>query len=287
MATSGPGAIHLLNGLYDAQMDHQPVVAIVGQSRAHRDGRRLPAGSRSAVAVQGRRASLRPRVRCTRRQRATRSIERCGSRIAERAVTCVIVPNDVQELDGVDAPPREHNTTLTGIGYHRPRRRSRARRSPGARRTSSTRARRSRSSSARARSAQRHEVMDSRGDARRRRREGAARQGGARRRPAVRDRLDRPARHRAERQADEAVRHAADDRLELPVRRVLARRKARRAAFRSTSSPRMLSLRYPMEVDPPRRCRADAARAAAAARSARTTARGATRSKAGSRSGGR
>src|SRR5205809_1894468 len=32
LATSGPGAIHLLNGLYDAKMDHQPVVAIVGQS---------------------------------------------------------------------------------------------------------------------------------------------------------------------------------------------------------------------------------------------------------------
>src|SRR5438552_9289199 len=32
MATSGPGAIHLLNGLYDAKMDHQPVVAIVGQA---------------------------------------------------------------------------------------------------------------------------------------------------------------------------------------------------------------------------------------------------------------
>jgi pyruvate dehydrogenase (quinone) len=32
MATSGPGAIHLLNGLYDASMDHQPVVAIVGQT---------------------------------------------------------------------------------------------------------------------------------------------------------------------------------------------------------------------------------------------------------------
>ena len=31
MATSGPGAIHLLNGLYDAKMDHQPVVALVGQ----------------------------------------------------------------------------------------------------------------------------------------------------------------------------------------------------------------------------------------------------------------
>src|SRR5205814_232711 len=32
VATSGPGAIHLLNGLYDAKMDHQPVVAIVGQA---------------------------------------------------------------------------------------------------------------------------------------------------------------------------------------------------------------------------------------------------------------
>src|SRR5947209_19718046 len=31
LATSGPGAIHLLNGLYDAKMDHTPVVAIVGQ----------------------------------------------------------------------------------------------------------------------------------------------------------------------------------------------------------------------------------------------------------------
>ena len=33
MATSGPGAIHLLNGLYDARLDHAPVVAIVGQQR--------------------------------------------------------------------------------------------------------------------------------------------------------------------------------------------------------------------------------------------------------------
>src|SRR5438477_3848005 len=32
LATSGPGAIHLLNGLYDAKLDHQPVVAIVGQA---------------------------------------------------------------------------------------------------------------------------------------------------------------------------------------------------------------------------------------------------------------
>src|SRR5207244_13048086 len=35
LATSGPGAIHLLNGLYDAQRDHPPVVAILGQSSRH------------------------------------------------------------------------------------------------------------------------------------------------------------------------------------------------------------------------------------------------------------
>src|ERR1051326_681836 len=33
MATSGPGAIHLLNGVYDAKLDHQPVVAIIGQQK--------------------------------------------------------------------------------------------------------------------------------------------------------------------------------------------------------------------------------------------------------------
>src|SRR3954463_14470862 len=32
LATSGPGAVHLLNGLYDAKVDHQPVVAIVGHT---------------------------------------------------------------------------------------------------------------------------------------------------------------------------------------------------------------------------------------------------------------
>jgi thiamine pyrophosphate-dependent acetolactate synthase large subunit-like protein len=43
MATSGPGAIHLLNGLYDAKLDHQPVVAIIGQPR-HADPGPGPVG---------------------------------------------------------------------------------------------------------------------------------------------------------------------------------------------------------------------------------------------------
>ena len=47
LATSGPGAIHLLNGLYDAKLDHQPVVAIVGPAGAVGARRLLPAGGRS------------------------------------------------------------------------------------------------------------------------------------------------------------------------------------------------------------------------------------------------
>src|SRR5207248_8036677 len=35
LATSGPGAIHLLNGLYDARMDRAPVIALVGQQPRH------------------------------------------------------------------------------------------------------------------------------------------------------------------------------------------------------------------------------------------------------------
>ena len=49
LATSGPGAIHLLNGLYDAKIDHQPVVAIVGQQARAGAGRQLPAGGRPAT----------------------------------------------------------------------------------------------------------------------------------------------------------------------------------------------------------------------------------------------
>ena len=39
IATSGPGAIHLLNGLYDAKLDHQPVLALVGQQQRCRSAR--------------------------------------------------------------------------------------------------------------------------------------------------------------------------------------------------------------------------------------------------------
>jgi pyruvate dehydrogenase (quinone) len=117
MATSGPGAIHLLNGLYDAQMDHQPVVAIMGQAA------RTAIGSDYQQEVDL--LSLFKDVahnyvhQCMVPAQARHLIDRAVRiAIAERTVTAVIIPHDVQELDAVESPPHKHSTTLTGAGYH-------------------------------------------------------------------------------------------------------------------------------------------------------------------------
>lgn len=39
---------------------------------------------------------------------------------AERTVTCIIIPNDVQEMDAVETPPRAHGTIHSGVGYSAP-----------------------------------------------------------------------------------------------------------------------------------------------------------------------
>ena len=112
LATSGPGAIHLLNGLYDAKLDHQPVVAIVGQQ------------ARSALG-----GSYQQEVDLTTlfKDVAHEYVEMASSpvqmrhlvdravRIAkdQRTVTCLIIPNDVAELDGRrDAAARARDDPL-------------------------------------------------------------------------------------------------------------------------------------------------------------------------------
>jgi len=120
MATSGPGAIHLLNGLYDAKMDHAPVVAIVGQQA------RTALGSAYQQEVDL--VSLFKDVASEFVQQATMPeqvphlIDR-AVRIAaaERTVTCVILPHDLQELPEVVQPPREHGSTFSGVGSTTPR----------------------------------------------------------------------------------------------------------------------------------------------------------------------
>jgi len=97
MATSGPGAIHLLNGLYDAKLDNAPVVAIVGQQK------RMSLGGDFQQEVDLR--SLYKDVaseylaEVSDPRQATHVVDR-AVRIAraERTVTAIIVPSDVQEM---------------------------------------------------------------------------------------------------------------------------------------------------------------------------------------------
>ena len=119
LATSGPGAIHLLNGLYDAKLDHQPVVAIVGQQdRAALGGHYqqevdLVTLFKDVAHEYVHMASTPVQIRHL-VDRAMRIAK------AERTVTCVIVPKDVQEMDAVEEAPHAHGTVHSGLGYSEP-----------------------------------------------------------------------------------------------------------------------------------------------------------------------
>ena len=119
LATSGPGAIHLLNGLYDADTDHMPVVAIVGQAATTAMG-----GSyQQEVDLQALFKDVaRNYVTTVTSPAAVRHAIDRAFRIAlsERCVTCVIVPKDVQEMP-FETPPHEHNTVHSSVGYLAPR----------------------------------------------------------------------------------------------------------------------------------------------------------------------
>lgn len=119
VATSGPGAIHLLNGLYDAKLDHVPVVAIVGQA----DSKALGGSYQQEVDLLtlfrdvahefvyqlGAPSQIRHLV-----DRAMRIAE------VERTVTCIILPKDLQEEQYED-PPHEHGTVHSSVGIAQPR----------------------------------------------------------------------------------------------------------------------------------------------------------------------
>jgi len=115
VATSGPGAIHLLNGLYDAKLDHQPVVAIVGQQKRSSIGGDY---QQEVDLVSLFKDVAHEYVHMATDAAQVRHLIDRAFRIAkeERTVTCIIFPNDVQELDAVAKPPREHGTVHSGIG---------------------------------------------------------------------------------------------------------------------------------------------------------------------------
>jgi len=114
-ATSGPGAIHLLTGLYDAKADHVPVVALVGQQARSA----LGASYQQEVDLQNLFKDVASEYVMTAVVQAqVRTVIDRAVRIAQakRAVTCVILPNDLQELDYQD-PPMAHGATHTGVGF--------------------------------------------------------------------------------------------------------------------------------------------------------------------------
>jgi pyruvate dehydrogenase (quinone) len=119
LATSGPGAIHLLNGLYDAKLDHHPVVAIVGQQKTISLGGSYQQEVDLASLFKDV-ASDYVQVVMTPAQ-TTHVIDR-AIQIARvtRSVTCVIVPADVQEED-MEPPPRAHGAIYSGGAVHKPR----------------------------------------------------------------------------------------------------------------------------------------------------------------------
>jgi pyruvate dehydrogenase (quinone) len=119
LATSGPGAIHLLNGLYDAKLDHQPVVAIVGQqARAALGGHY----QQEVDLVSLFKDVAHEYVHMATTPEQVRGLIDRAVRIArvQRTVTCVVFPNDLQELEYRE-PPRQHGTVHTGIGLLQPR----------------------------------------------------------------------------------------------------------------------------------------------------------------------
>ncbi len=115
LATSGPGAIHLLNGLYDAKLDHQPVVAIVGQQKraslggSYQQEVDLVSLFKDVAGAFVQMATTAGQIRhlVDRAMRTARS---------ERCVCCVIIPSDLQDEEAVPTPPREHGNVLSGIG---------------------------------------------------------------------------------------------------------------------------------------------------------------------------
>lgn len=119
IATSGPGATHLLTGLYDARMDHMPVLAITGQQARTAMGAHyqqevdLASMFKDVAGAFVQQAAEPAQVRHL-IDRAIRTA------LGQRAVTAIILPNDLQEME-YSEPPRAHGAVRSGIGFTQPK----------------------------------------------------------------------------------------------------------------------------------------------------------------------
>jgi pyruvate dehydrogenase (quinone) len=119
IATSGPGASHLVTGLYDARLDHMPVLAITGQQARTAIGGHyqqevdLLSLFKDVAGAFVEQASAPAQVRHL-VDRAVRTA------LGERRVTAIILPNDLQEATYYE-PPRKHGTVHSGVGFTKPK----------------------------------------------------------------------------------------------------------------------------------------------------------------------
>jgi pyruvate dehydrogenase (quinone) len=119
IATSGPGATHLVTGLYDAGLDHMPVLAIAGQQARTAIGGHYQQDVDLAAMFKDVAGAL---VHTATMPAQVRHLTDRAMRIAisQNRVTAIILPNDLQEID-YEEPARAHGTLHSGIGYKPPR----------------------------------------------------------------------------------------------------------------------------------------------------------------------
>ena len=118
LATSGPGAAHLVTGLYDAKADHMPVLAIAGQAArtaigAHYQQEVDLAALFKDVASDFVQTAMVPAQVRHLTDRAVRIA------LARKSVTALIFPNDIQDMP-MEAPPRTHGAVFSGTGWSPP-----------------------------------------------------------------------------------------------------------------------------------------------------------------------
>lgn len=118
MATSGPGAIHLLNGLYDAKLDHVPVVAIVGQTNRSAMGGSYQQEVDLASLYKDVAADYVQTVNVP-EQLPNVLDGAIRTALSQRAPTALIIPADVQELP-YSPPTHAFKMVPSSLGFDLP-----------------------------------------------------------------------------------------------------------------------------------------------------------------------